>query len=168
MITASPASLCAPQRTSVSLVGSIDIAGLLIGLLGGAEGSIFELITKHTSPVLDFQYIASALLGPTAFAGGYATALVGALLHFGISFVVAAVFILAARWIALVRRTVFASAPLYGVAVTLFMNGLVVPLSLAPKLPVTTLILVHGLIAGAVTIGLPLAIIVARSGRAQG
>lgn len=38
-------------------------------------------------------------------ASGYTSALLGVLIHFAISFVVAPAFILAARWIALVRRT---------------------------------------------------------------
>lgn len=163
MSTINPTSIHVPERATVSLVRSTALAGLAIGVLGGADMLIFYYLTQGTSPVLFLQYIASGLLGLSAFAGGYTTALLGVLLHFVISFVVAAVFILAARWIALVRRTVFVSALVFGAAVYLFMGAVVLPLSAAPKLPVSTVVVVHGLIADAVFIGLPLAIIVWRN-----
>lgn len=165
MSTISSTSIHAPERTAVSLVRSIALAGLAIGILTAADMLIFYYLTQATSPVLSMQYIASGLLGLDAFAGGYITALLGVLIHFVISFVVASVFILAARWIALLRRTVFVSALVYGAAVNLVMGAIVTPLSAAPKLPVSTVIVVHGFIADAVFVGLPLAIIVWRNAR---
>lgn len=167
MSTISPTSIRAPERPAVLLVRSIAIAGLVIGILVGADMLIFYRLTQNVPPVLALQYFASGLLGAAAFAGGYTSALLGVLIHFAISFVVAAVFILAARWIALVRRTVFVSALVYGAAVNLFMSTVVLPLSAAPKLPVTSVIVVHGVIADAVFVGLPLAIIVWWNARAN-
>lgn len=147
-------------RVSVSLARSIAIAGLIIGVVGGIDYVVFFRLTQHLGPIAVFQYIASGLLGPTAFAGGNTTALLGFLIHFGISFVVAAVFILAASQLAFLRRTVFVSALVYGAAVNMFMSMVVLPFSSAPKMPVTTVLIVHGLIADALYVGLPLAIIV--------
>ena len=114
-----------------------------------------------------FQFIASGLLGAAAFAGGYTTALLGLLIHFLISFVVAGVFILAASAIAFLRRTVFVSALVYGAAVNMVMSAVVLPFSRAPKIPVTPLLVAHGFIADALFIGLPLAIAVWQNARAK-
>jgi hypothetical protein len=165
MATISPVSSSTSTRNSVSLVRSTALAGLVIGVLGAVDYVTFFDLTLHTPPLATFQYIASGLLGPAAFAGGYTTALLGLLIHFVIAFVVAGVFILAASWIALVRRTVFLSALVYGAAVNMFMSTLVLPFSAAPKMQVTTVLIVHGLIADAVFVGLPLALIVWRNTR---
>jgi hypothetical protein len=165
-IMATYTSTVAP-RNSGTLVRSIAVAGLIIGIVGGIDQTTFFVLTAHFTPVTIFQYIASGLLGPAAFAGGMATALLGLLIHFVISFVVAAVFILAAAQFAFLRRTAFVSAMVYGVAVNMFMSALVLPMSAAPKMPVTSLLVIHGLIADAVFVGLPLAIIVWRDARAQ-
>lgn len=157
----------ATARATVSPIRSIVIAGLVIGVIGGIDQTTFFVLTQHFTPMSIFQYIASALLGPSAFAGGYMTALLGLLLHFLISFVVAAVFILAANQFAFLRRTVFVSALIYGAAVNMFMSVAVLPFTAAPKIPVSTLLIVHGLVADALVIGLPLAITVWQSSRAN-
>ena len=144
------------ERGSSSLVRSITIAGLVIAIVGGLDQITFAVLTLKATPVTLLQYIASALLGLAAFAGGYTTALLGLLIHVVISFVVAGVFILAASTIGVLRRTVFVSAPVYGAAVA-FISSLILPFTAAPKLPVTTLAVAHGLIADALSIGLPLA-----------
>jgi len=66
-----------------------------------------------------FQYIASAALGNAAFAGGLGTALLGLLFHYLTSFVIAAIFIVSANRIPLVRRNVIVGSLLYGVAAIL-------------------------------------------------
>lgn len=152
------------ERGTSSKVGSIIVAGLVIGIVGGLDQATFAVLTQHATPVSFFQYIASSVLGLAAFSGGYTTALLGLLIHFVISLVVAGVFILAASTITLLRRTVFLSALVYGAAVN-FISGLLLPLTAAPKLPFSTLLLVHGLVAGALSIGLPVAITVWQSGR---
>ena len=153
-------------RGSSSLVRSITIAGLVIAIANGLDQTIFAVLTQHVTPVIVFQYFASALLGLAAFAGGYTTALLGLLIHVVVAFVVAGVFILAADRIAFLRRTVFVSALVYGVAVSII-SGVVLPLTAAPKLSVTTQAMVHGLVADALFIGLPLAITVWQGAHAR-
>lgn len=162
--TISPTSIRAPQRTAVSQVRSIIIAGLVIAIVNGLDQTVFAVMTQQATPVTIFQFIASALLGLAAFSGGYVTALLGILIHLVVAFVVAGVFILAASRIAFPRRFVFPSAMVYGAAVSII-SGLLLPFTAAPKLPVTTLGVVHSLIADAVFVGLPLAIIVWRNAR---
>lgn len=166
MATISPVSSSTSTRNSVSLVRSTALAGLVIGVLGAVDYVTFFDLTLHTPPLATFQYIASGLLGPAAFAGGYTTALLGLLIHLVIAFVVPAVFILAASKIAFLRRTVFVSALVYGAAVNII-SDVLLPFTAAPKLSVTTLAVVHGLIADALFIGLPLALTVWLGARAR-
>lgn len=154
-------------RSATSQARSIVIAGLVIGVVGGLDQTTFFVLTQHFTPVSIFQYIASGLLGAAAFAGGYTTALLGLLIHFVISFVVAGVFIVAASRIAFLRRTALPSAMIYGAAVNMFMSVAVLPFSKAPPIPVSTLLVVHGLVADAIFVGLPLAITVWQSDRAH-
>ncbi len=152
-------------RASGTLVRSIAIAGLLIGILGSLDQVVFFTVTQHASPAFVFQFIASALLGPAAFTGGASTALVGVLLHFGISFVVAAVYLLAATRLAFLRRATILSGLLFGLAVFAVMNMLVVPLSLAPKLTLTVALGLNGLLSAVALVGLPVALVARRMPR---
>jgi hypothetical protein len=154
------------ERGGSSQVRSIIIAGLVIAVANGLDQTTFAVLTQQVTPVTVFQYFASAFLGLAAFAGGYTTALLGLLIHLVVSFVVAGVFILAASNIAFLRRTVFVSALVYGAAVNII-SGVLLPFTAAPKLSVTTLVVVHGLIADALFIGLPLALIVWLAARAR-
>ena len=111
-----------------------------------------------------YQYIASAALGEAAFAGGIATALLGVLFHFIVSFIVAGVFILGADRNFLLRRHPVVSSLLYGFGVFIVMNMIVVPLSAAPPLPApTTSQLILMILEHILVIGLPLGLFVRRS-----
>ena len=147
------------SRGTSSQVRSSIIAGLVIAIVNGLDQTLFAVVTQHVTPVTVFQYFASALLGLAAFGGGYTTALLGLLIHLVIAFVVAGVFILAASRSAFLRHTVFLSALIYGAGVNVI-SGLVLPFTAAPKLSVTAPAVVHGLIADALFIGLPLALTV--------
>lgn len=150
----------ARARNTFPLVRSTLIAGLAIGIAGGIEFGIFYFMMMNMGPVVFYQFVASALMGPSAFTGGYNTALIGLLLHFAISFVVAAVFLVAAARLSFLRRTVFVTAPLYGIAVNLLMGLVVLPFTALPKIAVTLPLLLNGIIGDALFIGLPLAITV--------
>lgn len=154
------------QTRVSSLARSIIIAGLVIGVVGGIEFAAFFSVFEHMAPVGVYQYVASGLLGPSAFAGGYLTVLLGVVLHFAIAFVVAAVFLIAAARFRFLRRTVFISAPIYGALVNFTMSMIVLPYTALPKIPVTLPLILNGLIGDALFIGVPLAIIVWRDSRA--
>jgi uncharacterized membrane protein YagU involved in acid resistance len=125
-----------------------------------------SLIQKNSFIVV-LQYIASGALGNAAFQGGVATALLGVLFHLVISFAIAAVFILSAERIPLLRRYPIASALLYGFGAFIVMNLIVVPLSAAPPLPTpTTPWLIEAVIEHILMIGLPLGILVRRKANA--
>ncbi len=61
----------------------------------------------------------------------------GLLLHFGIAFSAATVFCFAARYVPVLLRFPVTAAALYGIAVFLVMNLIVLPLSAMPKRRVT-------------------------------
>lgn len=154
-----------PVQNRNSLLRSIAVGGIIIGTLQLIiqDFLVFSLLGK-TPFISIWQYIASGALGDAAFAGGLATALLGVIIHYLISFVVAAVFIMSAARIPLLRRNAIVGSILFGVAVWFVMGFIVIPLSAAPPLPTPTLFqLIEGIIDHALIIGLPLGIIVRRN-----
>jgi len=75
------------------------------------------------------QSVAGGLLGRAAAEGGLATAALGAVLHFFIALVWAAVFWLASRKLRVLVRHPVVCGLLYGAAVYFFMYFVVLPLS---------------------------------------
>jgi hypothetical protein len=99
-------------------VGDITFAFVVSGLRG-------------VGPVRVLHSVAGGLLGPAAREGGLATAALGAALHFLIATAAAAVYWLASRKLDVLVRHAVVCGLLYGVAVYLLMNFVVVPLSAA-------------------------------------
>jgi uncharacterized membrane protein YagU involved in acid resistance len=153
-----------PFTLRSTLVSSILVAGLIIAVLRQLDVFVvFSLLLKVPYVVL-LQFIASGLLGPAAFAGGLGTALLGLLLHVVFSLVIAAVFILAATRLPVLRRNLILGGLLYGVVVYFVMNFVVTPLSAAPPSDGELwTVIVEGIIGHALTIGLPLAFITRRN-----
>ena len=152
-----------PLTLRSTLVGSIVVAGLLIAVLRQLDVYIVFGLLQQVPYIVLLQFIASGLLGLAAFAGGLGSTLLGLLLHIVFSLVIAAVFILAATRLPVLRRNLLLGGLLYGVVVYVVMNFVVTPLSAAPP-PETVIgwVVVEGIIGHAVTIGLPLAYIVRR------
>lgn len=82
------------------------------------------------------QNIAAGLLGKSAFAGGGQTKALGVLLHYAIMGVMVGVYYLASRRMPGLIQRPWLYGCLYGVALFVVMNLIVVPLSAAPKAPV--------------------------------
>jgi len=148
-----------------SLLRQIVLGGLMIGTADVIIYHWFVSSVLGGYPLTSvYQYMASGALGESAFAGGIATALLGVLFHFMVSFVVAGVFILSANRISVLRRYPFVGSLLYGFGVFIVMNMIVIPLSAAPPLPApTTPQLVMNILDHILVVGLPLGIIVQRN-----
>src|SRR6266704_2215 len=116
-------------------------------------------------PVPLLQGIASGLLGPKAFQGGLATALLGLLCHFVIAFGAATVYFAASRAIRFLIQNAVLSGVLYGVAVYFFMNRIVLPLSAAAKRPFSLKLMIVGVIIHIFCVGLPISLSVRRFSR---
>lgn len=116
-------------------------------------------------PVRLLQGIASGLLGPKAFDGGFVTAALGFLCHFIIAYGAATVFFVASRAIRPLVDHAVVSGALYGVAVYFFMNRIVVPFSGAAKRPFSLKLMIIGVIIHIFCVGLPISLCVRRFSR---
>ena len=106
-------------------------AGLIAGTIDIGAASLINGL----SPVVILQAVASGVLGKGAFAGGTLAASFGLLLQWGMSSLIAAIYLLiTAPWAGMRHRWRLTGA-LAGVAIFMVMNYLVVPLSAAPFRP---------------------------------
>lgn len=123
-------------------------------------------IQNGAPPVRIFQSVAVGLLGRAAFNGGVKTAALGLALHFFIAFSAAAVYYAASRKIKFLTERAVIAGLLYGEAVWLFMNFVVIPLSaIGQRGPMTMAAFWTGPIGHMFLVGLPIALIVRRYSR---
>ena len=145
-----------------SLLRLSVIGGLIIGLLHliFQVGVVYDLLLK--SPFIgSLQYVASGVMGDAAFTGGLATALLGVIIEFVMTIIIAGVFILSADRIPLLRRHVIIGSLLYGFGVFIVMNFIVLPLSAAPTLPAPPMwLFIETILEHVLLIGLPLGLLV--------
>jgi hypothetical protein len=106
------------------------------------------------------QSIASGLLGKRAFVGGTSTVLLGLLLQYVMMFMMVGTYYLLSRRFTLLRRHPWRYGLLYGVVLYIVMNGIVVPLSAAPKTP-----FVPSWIIGSVVMHLIIGVVTAQGAR---
>jgi len=142
-------------------------AGAAVALLDiGYAAVLWVVILQVLTPVQLLQSIATGLLGKAAYAGGAATAALGAGLHLTIAYGWSVVYLAAYRsWPALRRRVVSRSGAvqvglLLGVLIWLAMDLIVLPLSRARPTPVLSGRFVLNLVAHAVLVGLPIALLI--------
>jgi hypothetical protein len=109
-------------------------------------------------PLRVWQGIASGLLGERAFRQGWGSAVFGLLLHFTIAIVVATVFVEGCLRVPFLARVYWIAGPLYGVAVFLVMNLVVIPLSSRPKRPASSHVIIVQLMIHILFVGLPIAL----------
>ena len=147
------------------------ISGLLIGTLHLVIQAwiVFILILKLApSFTVGAQYVASGLMGDAAYAGGFATALLGVILELLMTIVIAGIFIFSANRIPLLRKNVIVGSLLYGFGVFIVMNFVVLPLSAATVSPPPPMwLLIEIILEHMLLIGLPLGIIVQRNANAN-
>jgi uncharacterized membrane protein YagU involved in acid resistance len=114
-----------------STIGIVLLAGVVAGTIDVGAASLINGL----SPLRILRAIASGLLGKEAFAGGADRELLGLLLQWGMSILIAAIYLVAtAPWPAMRHRWRLTGV-LAGVAIFAVMNYLVVPLSAAPFRP---------------------------------
>ncbi|MFY9738642.1 MAG: hypothetical protein WAK11_06245 [Candidatus Cybelea sp.] len=83
------------------------------------------LVVKRVTPLLVMQWDASNLLGMAAYRGGLATAAAGTLLHFCVSIVWGALFVLAALRVRWVMEHALTAGILLGLAAMTIMRGII-------------------------------------------
>jgi hypothetical protein len=140
----------------------LPYAGVLAGgLIAGALDILYAFAmaaSRGGTPVRVLQSVASGLIGPAAYRGGTPTAALGLALYLGIAVAAAGVYASVAcnsRW---VRRHFVLSGVLFGAAVYLFMNFVVLPMSAVTfKTNHTPWIVGQGLLSHALLVGVPIA-----------
>ena len=104
------------------------LAGLLTGITDGLFSSVLSVAFYHSTVTRLFQGVASTLLGPAAFDGGFKTAAIGVLMHFGVALGWSAVFLILLDRSAWLRgllgspRGVLKVASLYGPFIWMVMS----------------------------------------------
>lgn len=139
----------------------VAIAALCGGLIAGTVDIGAASLIGGLSPIVILHAIASGVLGRASFVDGAASALLGLVLQWAMSLVIAAVFVVAARANAMLLRLWVPCGLVYGVLIFVVMHYVVVPLSVAPfrNAPMTgaklaenlAAMLVFGLIIAAAT-----------------
>ena len=146
---------------------TIVLGGTVAGVLDAIDG-VVAYGFLGLNPIQVLQYIASGAFGSAAFEGGLAMAGAGALFHFFIAFVVAAVYHLGTRSVPQITRYIAVSGLLFGASVFLVMNYLVLPYSAVAPSAFSWPLFLNGIIGHALFVGLPIAWFARRSARAQG
>jgi len=149
-----------------NLFKPIVIGGLIAGAFDITYACVFFGIRNHVTPIRILQSVARGALGQSAFQGGLKTAALGLLFHFLIALTAAAVYVFASRALRFMITHAVLCGILYGLAVYLFMYGIVMRVSAIHS---TTLpwvypwaVLIPNLLIHMFGIGLPIALVARR------
>ncbi len=104
------------------------------------------------------QFIGSGTLGDASFEGGANTALVGLGFHFIIAFAASSAYFVTSSIFPFIPRHPIVLGLLFGMAVHVFMSGIVVPLSHTPKVKFTISGFLTQLGVNAICVGLVIAL----------
>jgi hypothetical protein len=116
--------------------GARTKGAVLAGLAGGAADILTAfVIYRPATPERILQSVASGLLGPASFQGGWTSAAIGLVAHFVIAIIFGVMFVIAAGQAPVLLRRPVLSGLSFGVFVYGVMNAIVVPLSMAPARP---------------------------------
>ena len=131
---------------------AIGLATLTCGILDAAAATT-QAATLDISPQRVFQGVASGLLGPSSFERGWRTGILGLVFHFAIAFIISTIYVFTALRLAFLLQHALLAGALYGIAVFLVMNFIVLPLSRRPKRPfnvkfAATQLLIHIVVVG--------------------
>src|SRR5690349_5674825 len=97
-----------------NVLTAIAVGGLAAGILDAIDAVVAFKLVLGFDPVPIYQFVASGVLGPAAFAGGAATALLGLGIHFLIAFSAAALFTLASVRLPQLRSAALLYGALFG------------------------------------------------------
>ncbi len=131
--------------------------GMIAGVLDGAAAVVKYLVEGGQRPGVIFRFIASGVLGRSAFEEGEWVIFVGVVLHLAIATTWAGIYFFAASRTGVVRRQWVLMGLVYGIVVWTVMNLVVVPLSRTPPLPSSAGQVVIGIMIIIICVGLPIA-----------
>lgn len=157
----------APILARPRALDTILLGGLAVGVLDGLFAVIFYGLILGAKPMRIFQSVASGLLGNRSYEGGMQTCLLGILLHFVVASCIAAVYYLASlKMPVLIHRPVVCGL-IYGMIAYLGMNYVIIPLSAIGPRPFSLRLFLPAIIGHALLVGLPVALLARRSGKAN-
>jgi uncharacterized membrane protein YagU involved in acid resistance len=142
----------------------ISLAGLLSGVLDLTATSTLVRRTQGIPLERLLQRIASGAIGPSAFQGGKKTATAGLGFHFLIALTAAFIYYASSRKLTVLIDHPLLSGVLYGAAVHLVMNRIVLPLS-AAAIPFSAKAFLTQLVIHILFVGLPIAFVVSHLSR---
>ncbi len=146
---------------------AIAVGGVCAGAFDIIQVMLFYAL-KGVEPIRILQSVASGLLGKASFGGGVATALLGLSLHFAMTLIMAAVYVLAARRLEVLIRRPWLMGSLYGLGLYVVMTYGVVPLSMATSGRFNWPAFLDGIFAHVLAVGVPIALAARWSLRAPG
>jgi uncharacterized membrane protein YagU involved in acid resistance len=114
---------------------STPVAILLAGLIAGTLDVGAAAFINGRNPLVILLYIASGLLGKVSFQSGLPAVLLGLLLQWLMSLIIAAVYVLASNRFPELKPSWIAGGLVYGLGIFLVMNYAVVPLSEVARWP---------------------------------
>jgi uncharacterized membrane protein YagU involved in acid resistance len=118
-------------KTPHSILGAILLGGFVAGIIDIGAAA---LINSASVPVI-LKAIASGVLGKASFKLGMEAESLGVLLQWAMSILIAAIFVVTASRVTLLKRQWLAAGLAYGVVVFFVMNYVVVPLSAIGRVP---------------------------------
>jgi len=145
--------------------GTAAIGGGVGGLLDAIYATVLWGFILGGSPTGIWQSVASGLIGKSSYDGGTATAALGLALHFFIAFVMALVYVIASRRLPVLIARPIVMGMLYGLALYVVMNFVVVPLSAIGFRPLNLWGAVRALLPHILFVGPAIALITARRAR---
>lgn len=117
-------------KTTNSLAGEIIKAGLIVGTLDISAAFIYYYITTGNKDVFTIlRYIASAVFGKEAFAGGVTMSVAGLIFHYLVTFSFTVFFFWIFRRLKFSSKNVLLTGIVYGLFTWAIMNLVVVPLT---------------------------------------
>lgn len=146
------------EKADSGFGNTVVYSGLVVGVLDGTAAVVNSAL-RGVTPDRVFQYIASGVLGRSAFEGGAVPIALGVLLHFVVALGAATAFFFASRFLPILTRRPFIFGPLYGIAVFFFMREVISPLSLVSRIPATVSVMITGILIHILFVGLPIALI---------
>jgi hypothetical protein len=148
-------------------IPTIFLGGSIAGLLDGLDAVVYYGLAFGATPARIFQNIASGLLGSRSFQGGWPTVVLGMALHLSVAIGVASFYYAVSRFIPALYRKPWICGPAFGIGVHLFMQHVVLPLSLVHKrtIPASPMEILDQLFAHTILVGLPIALMARWSAR---
>jgi hypothetical protein len=141
-------------------IKAILLAGCAAATIDLVYISIFTYVVSGIGPLRILQSVATGLLGAASYDGGYGSGVLGFICHYVILIIAATMFWAASRKIPFLTRQALIAGVLFGLAIWLVMNFIIVPLSAAPPRQITlTLGTVCNFIAHLVLIGPTLSLV---------